>query len=159
MANALLVPIYQDVYDEEFIPNSCAQRMKMQILIYLLQEAGIAIGNCHFYNFHWYSYGLHSEQLQNDIFSITACTNQSIHYSKTAKVIIRNLKNILNNNLLYRDDMWVECLGSLQYLRSNMCANNVSNEEVIQKLQERKPHLNDKNANIYALDKLKSFYK
>lgn len=69
MANTLLASVYQDVYGEKFTSDDFSKRMKMQKLIYLLQEAGISIGD---YNFHWsnhgpYKRGPYSQQLQNDI--------------------------------------------------------------------------------------------
>ncbi len=155
MANTLLAPVYQDVYGEQFTSGDFSKRMKMQKLIYLLQEAGISIGD---YNFHWYKHGPYSQQLQNDILMITDCSNHSIRYSETAKVIVSRLKSILNDNTSYRDDVWAECLASLQYLRSSVCSNDASDEEIVKKLQERKPHLNNKSANIRALSELKLLY-
>lgn len=38
MANVLLAPIYKDVYGEQFSSGNFSDRMKMQKLIYLLQE-------------------------------------------------------------------------------------------------------------------------
>ena len=166
MANTLLAPVYQDVYGEQFTSGDFSKRMKMQKLIYLLQEAGISIGD---YNFHWYKHGPYSQQLQNDILMITDCSNHSIRYSETAKVIVSRLKSILNDNTSYRDDVWAECLASLQYLRSSVCPteNNEGKkifimptitEEIVKKLQERKPHLNNKSANMRALSELKLLY-
>lgn len=155
MANTLLAPVYQDVYGEQFASGDFSKRMKMQKLIYLLQEAGISIGD---YNFHWYKHGPYSQQLQNDILMITDCSNHSIRYSETAKVIVSRLKSILNDNTSYRDDVWAECLASLQYLRSSVCSNDASDEEIVKKLQERKPHLNNKSANMRALSELKLLY-
>lgn len=155
MANTLLTPVYQDVYGEQFTSGDFSKRMKMQKLIYLLQEAGISIGD---YNFHWYKHGPYSQQLQNDILMITDCSNHSIRYSETAKVIVSRLKSILNDNTSYRDDVWAECLASLQYLRSSVCSNDASDEEIVKKLQERKPHLNNKSANMRALSELKLLY-
>lgn len=155
MANTLLAPVYQDVYGEQFTSGDFSKRMKMQKLIYLLQEAGISIGD---YNFHWYKHGPYSQQLQNDILMITDCSNHSIRYSETAKVIVSRLKSILNDNTSYRDDVWAECLASLQYLRSSVCSNDASDEEIVKKLQERKPYLNNKSANMRALSELKLLY-
>ena len=155
MANTLIAPVYQDVYGEQFTSGDFSKRMKMQKLIYLLQEAGISLGD---YNFHWYKHGPYSQQLQNDILMITDCSNHSIRYSETAKVIVSRLKSILNDNTSYRDDVWAECLASLQYLRSSVCSNDASDEEIVKKLQERKPHLNNKSANMRALSELKLLY-
>lgn len=155
MANTLLAPVYQDVYGEQFTSGDFSKRMKMQKLIYLLQEAGISIGD---YNFHWYKHGPYSQQLQNDILMTTDCNNHSIRYSETAKVIVSRLKSILNDSTSYRDDVWAECLASLQYLRSSVCSNDASDEEIVEKLQERKPHLDNKSANMRALSELKLLY-
>lgn len=155
MANALLAPIYKDVYGEQFTSGDFSKRMKMQKLIYLLQEAGISIGD---YNFHWYKHGPYSQQLQNDILKTNGDSSNDIRYSETAIIIVNKLKSILNSGSSYSDDVWAECLASLQYLRSTVCSNDASDEEIVEKLQERKPHLNDKSANMCALSKLKLLY-
>ena len=86
MANVLLAPIYKDVYGEQFSSGNFSDRMKMQKLIYLLQEAGISIGD---YNFHWYKHGPYSQQLQNDILVTNGNFDRDIRYSETAKIIVK----------------------------------------------------------------------
>lgn len=155
MANTLLAPVYQDVYGEQFISGDFSKRVKMQKLIYLLQEAGVSIGD---YNFHWYEHGPYSQQLQDDILKITDRDNRHISYSESAKVIINRLKNVLANNQLCDDTTWIDCLASLQYLRRYVCSYNASDEKIVEKLQERKPYLDNKSTNMLALNKLKWFY-
>lgn len=160
MANTRLAPVYQDVYGEKFTSDDFSKRMKMQKLIYLLQEAGISIGD---YNFHWsnhgpYKRGPYSQRLQNDILKITNNDNRYISYSESARIAINRLKHILDSNPLCDDTIWIDCLSSLQYLKNYVCSYNASDKEIVEKLQERKPHLNNKSANMFALSELKLLY-
>lgn len=155
MANKLLAPVYQDVYGEQFASGDFSKRMKMQKLIYLLQEAGISIGD---YNFHWYEHGPYSQQLQNDILKITDCDNHSISYSESARITISRLKHILDSNPLCDNAIWIDCLSSLQYLKNYVCSYNASDEKIVEKLQERKPYLDNKSVNMLALSELELLY-
>ena len=155
MANVLLAPIYKDVYGEQFSSGNFSHRMKMQKLIYLLQEAGISIGD---YNFHWYKHGPYSQQLQNDILVTNGNVDRDIRYSETAKIIVSKLTIILNKQTSYSKDTWAECLASLQYLRSNVFSFNSSDDSIIDELTKRKPHLSDKKTNKLALKELKTMF-
>lgn len=155
MANVLLAPIYKDVYGEQFSSGNFSDRMKMQKLIYLLQEAGISIGD---YNFHWYKHGPYSQQLQNDILVTNGNFDRDIRYSETAKIIVNKLTNILNKQTSYSKDTWAECLASLQYLRSNVFSFNSSDDSIIDELTKRKPHLRDIATNKLALKELKAMF-
>ncbi|WP_294384621.1 hypothetical protein [uncultured Ruminococcus sp.] len=155
MANGLLVPIYRDVYNEDFSSNTFSNRMQMQKLIYLLQEAGISIGD---YSFHWYKHGPYSQQLQNDILVSKTDNNYHIRYSETAKNIVNQLALILNKNTKYKKHEWAECLASLQYLRSNVFSIHSTDREIIKELIKRKPHLSDYSTDELALKELKSMY-
>lgn len=156
MANVLLAPVYKDVYGEQFSSNEFSNRMQMQKLIYLLQEAGISIGD---YNFHWYKHGPYSQQLQDDILKINCNDNYSIRYSETARNFVSKISDVLNRKTEYSKDVWAECLASLQYLRSNVFSINATDEDVVNELQIRKPHLSNTELNKEALEALKVLYK
>ena len=155
MANVLLNPVYLDIYGEPFSSGSFQKRMKMQKLIFLLQEAGLSIGD---YNFYWYKHGPYSQQLQNDILSTSTTDNYHINYSETASDIISKIKYVLNMPTDYSTDIWAECLASLQYLRSNVFSINTPDDDIIKEWQKRKPHLNNQELNRTALRELKALY-
>lgn len=155
MANVLLAPIYRDVYGEQFSSSNFSDRMEMQKLIYLLQEAGISIGD---YNFHWYKHGPYSQQLQNDILATNGDSDYQIRYSETARSIVNRLTVLLNMDTDYPRDTWAECLASLQYLRSNVFSINSSDDEILDELIKRKSHLNRPQINELALNELKTIF-
>lgn len=152
MINESLRSIYKDVYGEQFSSGNFSHRMKMQHLIYLLQEAGISIGD---YNFHWYKHGPYSQQLQNDILVTNENVDHNIRYSESAQHIIHILADLLHHPVYYPPDHWVECLASLEYLKRYVCTHDASDDLVIRELIKRKPHLNNIVANKSALEVLR----
>lgn len=156
MANFILTPLYEDVYGNSFSPIEFSNRMKMQKLVYLLQEAGLSVGE---YNFYWYKHGPYSQQLQEDILAVNHIkSDNKISYSDTARYIVSRVKNALSTNSDYTLDWWAECLASLQYLRSNIFSKNTCDEEIINELKKRKPHLNKDAENRKALEIVKELY-
>lgn len=151
MAKEFLKPIYLDVYDTEFISSSFESRMEMQKLIYILQEAGIQVGD---YNFTWYKHGPYSQLLQEEILSLNTTNNVKINYSSEAREIIGRVKEIFNKDVQYSRSAWVECIASIHYLKVNIFPFNTSREDILRELVERKPHLNNKKDNDIAFDDL-----
>ena len=78
----------------------------------------------------------------------------TIRYSEDAKEVIERVKNVFNMKVKYSRSAWVECLASLQYLRANIFSLSASKEDIVNNLMARKPHLNDMDTNLMALDKL-----
>ena len=154
MGNRLLKPLYKFVYDEEFRPYDFEARMKLQKEIYLLQEKGINVGD---YDFLWYKHGPYSQTLQNDILNLSNTPNVEIKYTDEAKRILEELKSMLCRNTLYTSSQWVECLASLQYLRSNVFGRSAKEMDIINELQTRKPHLDNQRENQRALRLLKKY--
>lgn len=154
MGNRLLKPLYKFVYDEEFTPYDFEARMKLQKEIYLLQEKGINVGD---YDFLWYKHGPYSQTLQNDILNLSNTPNVEIKYTDEAKRILEELKSMLCRNTLYTSSQWVECLASLQYLRSNVFGRSAKEMDIINELQTRKPHLDNQRENQRALRLLKKY--
>lgn len=152
MPNVLLGTIYKDVYGKQFSSDCFSNRMKMQNLIYLLQEAGISVKD---YNFQWYQHGPYSQQLQNDMLDIDDNIDHNIRYSESAQRIIHILADLLHHPVYYPPDHWVECLASLEYLKRYVCTHDTSDDLVIRELIKRKPHLNNIAANKLALEALR----
>lgn len=151
MAKELLKPVYERVYGEKFNASFFEKRMEMQKAIYILQEAGIRVGD---YDFLWYKHGPYCQSLQDDLLCLSGTPDVTISYSEDAKEVIERVKNVFNMKVKYSRSAWVECLASLQYLRANIFSLSASKEDIVNNLVARKPHLNDMDTNLMALDKL-----
>lgn len=151
MANYILKPIYKKIFDHEFNKFSFDDRLKMQKVVYLLEDLGISVGD---YNFTWYKHGPYSQVLQNDILS-GSDVEANIKFSSESEKAILKLKEILfDDSISYDICDWAECLGSLHYIKENMLPSNATNEEIIDELMIRKPHLNRQKDNLAAIQKL-----
>lgn len=151
MSNSLLATVYCDVYQERFSSTDFSKRVKMQKLVYLLQEAGISLGD---YSFFWYKHGPYCQKLQDDILYSNFTNNEEIHYSDNAYRTISKFKDLFQIKTDYNQIHWVECLASLQYLRSNVFAYDAKPKDIISKLESLKPHLNNTEVNNLAFQKL-----
>jgi len=151
MAREFLKPIYRQVYGEPFIASTFETRMEMQKAIYILQEAGIKVGD---YDFLWYKHGPYCQGLQDDILCINSTPDVAIRYSEDAREVIERVREVFNTNVGYSRSSWVECLASLQYLRANVYSMRASRDEIVDALMIRKPHLDNREINLMALDRL-----
>lgn len=151
MAKELLKPVYEQVYGEKFNAYSFEARMEMQKEIFILQEAGIRVGD---YDFLWYKHGPYCQSLQDDILCLGSTPDITIRYSEDAKEVIERVKRVFNMKVGYSRSAWVECLASLQYLRANIFSLNASREEIVDNLMKKKSHLDDRDTNLLALDQL-----
>lgn len=152
MAREFLKPIYRDVYGDEFNQACFESRMEMQKLVYVLQEAGVTIGD---YDFLWYKHGPYSQELQNDILTIFNVPNVELRYSSDASLIINRVKEVFAEKTVYSRSCWVECIASLQYLKSSRLSLDSSDEVIVDYLMKVKTHLNNRELNIHALNRLK----
>ncbi len=151
MAKELLKPIYEQIYGEKFNAYSFEPRMEMQKAIYILQEAGIRVGD---YDFLWYKHGPYCQNLQDDILCLNKTSDITIRYSEDAKEVIERVKEVFHMKVEYSRSAWVECLASLQYLRANIFSWNSTKEDIVRDLMSKKPHLDKVETNLLALDKL-----
>lgn len=154
MSNRFLKPLYSFVYGEEFNPQDFEARLKLQKEIYLLQEEGIKVGD---YDFLWYKHGPYSQALQNDILNLSITPKVNLKYTDEAKSILSELKSMIFTKTEYTLPCWVECLASLQYLRSNVFGRSSKDVDIIRELQKRKPHLNNNKENQKAIRLLKKY--
>lgn len=153
MANYMLKPVFQSIFDREFQPNIFDDRLEMQKAIYLLQDMGISVGE---YSFLWYKHGPYSQTLQNDILNLQSVENIDIEFSADAKQEISLLKKaIFKENIQYGLCQWLECLGSIQYIKENLLPYSAEDEVILQTLESKKPHLNKRDDNKMALKTLK----
>lgn len=153
MANYLLKPVFKSIFDRDFQPNVFEDRLEMQKTVYLLQNMGISVGD---YKFMWYKHGPYSQILQNDILNLQSVGDINIDFSADAKREIRTLKNaVFKEGLEYNLSQWVECLGSLQYIKESLLPSSAEEGTVLNELKNRKPYLNNDNDNKIALQTLK----
>ena len=153
MANYLRKPVFKSIFDRDFQPNVFEDRLEMQKTVYLLQNMGISVGD---YKFMWYKHGPYSQILQNDILNLQSVGDINIDFSADAKREIRTLKNaVFKEGLEYNLSQWVECLGSLQYIKESLLPSSAEEGTVLNELKNRKPYLNNDNDNKIALQTLK----
>lgn len=153
MANYLLKPVFKSIFDRDFQPNVFEDRLEMQKAVYLLQNMGISVGD---YRFLWYKHGPYSQTLQNDILNLQGVEDINIDFSPDAKSEIRALKNaVFKEGIEYTLSQWVECLGSLQYIKESLLPSSVEDGTILNELKNRKPHLNNDHNNKIALQTLK----
>lgn len=153
MANYLLKPVFKSIFDRDFQSNVFEDRLEMQKAVYLLQNMGISVGD---YRFMWYKHGPYSQTLQNDILTLQNAKNVNINFSADAKKEISALKEaIFKDGIEYDMCQWVECLGSLQYIKDSILPSSVKEEVILNELKIRKPHLNNTKDNKIALQTLK----
>lgn len=153
MANYLLKPVFESIFDKDFQPNVFEDRLEMQKAVYLLQNMGISVGD---YRFLWYKHGPYSQTLQNDILNLKSVEDINIDFSSDAKREIATLKKaIFRDGLKYDLCQWVECLGSLQYIKENLLPSSVEDETLLNELKIKKPHLSNDKDNKLALQTLK----
>ena len=128
----------------------------MQKTIYLLNNKGIFVGN---YNFLWYKHGPYSQTLQNDILNLGKANDITVVFSEEAKRVIAMLKKaFFEKKYSYKQEEWIECLGSIYYIKENQLSFLTSDEKIIKTLQEKKPHLQNKEDNFEALCTIKEFF-
>lgn len=156
MSNYLLKPVFKSVFDCEFNKSEFTDRLKMQKAIYLLQNLGISVGE---YNFLWYKHGPYSQTLQNDILALNGETEENVEFSSDAKKEISALKNaIFQEDITYDVNQWAECLGSLLYIKENLLPSSATDEDVLNEIKKRKPHLNITADNEVALQTLQNLF-
>ena len=152
MANYLLKTVFKSIFGEELQPNEFESRLEMQKAVYLLQNMGISVGD---YKFIWYKHGPYSQTLQNDILSLQGEKNINVEFSSDAQREINALKKAISKKgLKYNKCQWVECLGSLQYIKDSILPSSVNDEKILNELTTRKPHLNNTEENKMALHTL-----
>ncbi len=157
MANRYLLPVYKEIYGEDFDYSKFENRLEMQKAIYLLQDMGVPVGD---YGFRWYLHGPYSQSLQNDMYYEGGNECVPLTWSKEYADGFKKLREIVDSKERrnYTVAQWVECLASIRYLRENVLSFKASDEEVISELVRRKEHLNNKEANLAACRSLRKLF-
>jgi len=132
-----------------FSDNSFNKRMISQKSMYILQEMGLGTN----YNFNWYLYGVYSQELADDLFSMNSLEVSGL--SESQKEIISKFEELSRDNL--ENPSFFELVSSTIYLvRINPFMNK---EEIFGKIIEFKPHLEDKETFEVVYPKIISLIK
>lgn len=151
MSNKYLKPVYKQVFDEDFDYGDFNNRLKMQKIVYMLQELGAPIGN---YGFRWYKHGPYSQELLDDMFVLSGTPTASISFSSDVQKRIDIIKNLVSQgeHTDYPPHYWVECLASILYLQKYVFSSSASKETILNNLVQKKPHLSNSELNDKAYD-------
>ena len=157
MANHILMPVYQALYNEAFDYGDFEKRMKMQKAVYLLQEMGVPMGE---YGFRWYLHGPYSQELQDDMYEEHHRTHKDGQVLSDYQKELDRLHKALNEDrhTAYSDTEWAECMGSMHYLQKHDLSSKAAKKIVTAKLKECKDHLNNDAANEAAFDVLEVLF-
>lgn len=145
----VLKEIYSGIFAEEFNFDDLNQRIKLQKVIYMLENLGVHVGD---YSFTWNKYGPYSIALDDDAYR---CSQQiercEVTFTEEAKKAFQLIKEMLSQKKTYKDYRWLECISSLHYLKYVM---HVSNDDdvVIEKLVNKKKYLNNIEENKIAMN-------
>lgn len=129
--------------------------MEMQKAVYLLQEMGVSVGD---YDFMWYKHGLYSYNLQEDMYQVNSQERAEVQLSTDTLKSISKLHDLLNEEVAYSISQWAECLASLHYLKENVFSEGTDPDEIIKMLTEKKQHLDNKQLNLKALNKVEELF-
>lgn len=138
----MLQEIYKKIYDESFVYENPTSRIKLQAAVYLLENMGLNIGD---YSFRWDTHGPHSLQLDSDAQSFDG---EEASFSSNAEEKFAKLKGFIEQQTVYDNANWIECLASLLYLKKVF---RLGEKDLIPELEKWMPHLSNKEANEKAL--------
>ena len=158
MANRYLMPLYKQLFNEDFSYSDFSKRLKMQKAIYLLQEMGVPVGD---YRFSWFKHGPYSQTLLDDMHNAPVSRQMDLSsLASDAEDSVEKLKHALiaPSDSKYSSEVWAECLGSIHYLKTNVFSHATDNQAVLKHLQKQKPHLNDAESNAEALCRIKNLF-
>lgn len=142
----ILKGVYSETMNEDFNYGTFEKRLKLQKIVYLLQEMGLNVGG---YSFSWYKHGPYSQSLQEDAYHSSLYIAQTIDFTDNAKDTISQFKDVVNEHTeKYNKSQWLETLASIRYLKKHY---SFSDDEVLEELVSRKPHLNVEADNKRAL--------
>lgn len=158
MANKFLLPVYKEVFGEIFSYKEFDERLKMQKMVYLLQEEGVDIGH---YGFDWYKHGPYSQALLDDMYIEDGTKCIEVNYSSNASKCIENLRRIFNDEEAqagYGMKNWTECLASIHFLKKKIMGSNALKSDILTELKSRKPHLDNDHLNEKAYEYIENLF-
>lgn len=145
----VLKEIYKKIYNEPFIYDQLESRIKLQKAVYLLENMGVQVGD---YSFSWNKYGPYSLGLDSDAKNCSTSDEKEVVFSSFAERSFEKVRSYIRQKINYDCVHWVECISSLHYLKNVF---KYKENVLIRELQERKPYLDNGEANEKALSIIK----
>lgn len=157
MANQYLTPVFRKLYGEQFDYSRFDHRMEMQKSIYLLQDMGVPVGE---YGFRWYLHGPYSQSLQDDMYEEKDRPASEIDFYEDYNTRIEKLRDLIHSQERgeYSLGSWMECVASMRYLCKNVLRYDADMDQVLDALQERKPHLSNREINAAAYHRMEELF-
>ncbi len=151
----VLKELYQEVFNESFTFD-LSNRIKMQKMVYILENLGVHIGE---YGFVWAEYGPYSIALDDDAYRCSVSPGmKDFKFSNWAEQGLDMVRKILLDCKEDDKKNWLERIASLHFLKYVDRYTEVGS--AIGELVRRKPHMNDENVNKCALhwaDKIETY--
>lgn len=140
--NSLVIGgILKRIY-KSFDMSSFSNRLKLQKIVYLLQQSDINLG----YTFAWYLYGPYSVDLMRDGFNL-ANFNRIAPVGFSEKTIENKFEEFLKKIEPHKNsDFWLEIATSIHALKS-LYPDKTKNE-LIKLIQNKRPEFNSKEDEI-----------
>lgn len=143
----ILKEVYSEVLKEQFEYGELNQRIKLQKVVYLLENMGIHVGD---YSFTWNKYGPYSIALDDDAYRCSQNSEKrSIVFTEEAMKAFEMIRDIVSQRTEYEDYNWLECIASLHYLKYVLHVSDDS--KVLRRLAEEKKYLNSAKENANAM--------
>lgn len=136
--------IYKEIFQEEFNYEILNDRIKLQKAIYLLENMGISVGD---YSFSLNQYGPYSLEL--DVDAQRYNVSGAVDFSDVAKRAFGIIRNFIAQREFYEEVQWLECVTTMHYLKF---MRRMKNPQIIKKLADIKPYLDNATANEAALN-------
>lgn len=144
----VLKEIYTEVLDEQFHYDVLLERIKLQKIVYLLENIGVHVGN---YSFTWNKYGPYSIALDDDAYRCSKKKEvQLVNFTEEAIEAFNQIKEMISKKIAYEDANWLECISSLHYLKYVLRFSTDDNK-VMEELVKRKRYLNNCQENRIAM--------
>lgn len=148
--------VFKKIYGTTMDVTSDHDKIRMQKAIYLMNELGVPCGD---YPFIWYLHGPYSYALDVVVRSISAAEIadcSSLDFDERTSHAINHIKELLkpsSNGSYDTGYFWPEALGSLHYLMTYTMP-RASKDQIINRLMASKPHLDNKELNEEAYERL-----
>lgn len=144
----VLKEIYTNVLNESFHYDKLTERIKLQKIVYLLENMGIHVGN---YSFTWNKYGPYSIALDDDAYRCSQKKEQqTVSFTEEALRAFERIREMLSQKVTYEDINWLECIASLHYLKYILRFSEDDNK-ILNELVKRKDYLNNNEENKIAM--------
>lgn len=157
MANQNLLPVFKKLYGVDFSYYDFDQRMEMQKAVYLLTEMGVPVGD---YGFRWYLHGPYSQDLHDDMYYENGQPTAEIEIFSEYEKRINKLRDVIHSDArgTYSVSNWMECIASIHYLRNNILPFNATMDDVLEELEKRKKHLDQRDVNVKAFQNAEGLF-